>query len=195
MAPTTSSRMQEADQDRQRHADEEHLHLRHQPRQHAEPEVEQEAEHQERRRQAGCRCGTAPATVLVTSLATSPMTGTSPGAKQRVAVVQRGDHEVMQVGGEDQRDAEHVRKLPTITPCWPCVGSTAVTKPSPSLLGDHRARDLQRRDRQPRGQAEHDADQELLAEQQQHRPERAQIELIVVAVQRQQHARSAPARW
>ena len=27
--------------------------------------------------------------------------------EQRVAVVQRGDHQMMQVGGEDQRDAEH----------------------------------------------------------------------------------------
>ena len=43
--------------DRQRQADEEHLHLRHQPRQHAEPEIEQQAEHQKRRRRAGCRCG------------------------------------------------------------------------------------------------------------------------------------------
>ena len=32
----------------------------------------------------------------------------------------------------------------------------------PHLLGDHHARDLQRRDREPRQQAQHRADQQLL---------------------------------
>src|ERR1700757_2537096 len=40
---------QESRENRQRHGDEIDLHLRHQPRQHAEPDVEDEAEHQERR--------------------------------------------------------------------------------------------------------------------------------------------------
>ena len=34
----------------------------------------------------------------------------------------------------------------------------------PELLGDHEAGDLQRRDHQPRGDAEHHADEDLLAE-------------------------------
>src|SRR5262249_55300385 len=42
---------EKADDDRGRQADEEHLHLRHQAREHAEPEVEQEAEHDERCRE------------------------------------------------------------------------------------------------------------------------------------------------
>ena len=31
--------------------------------------------------------------------------------EQRVAVVERRDHQMMQVGGEDQRDAEHAEKI------------------------------------------------------------------------------------
>src|SRR5436853_7524882 len=42
---------QEAGQDRDRQADKEDLHLRHQPRQDAEAEIEQEPEHHERRRE------------------------------------------------------------------------------------------------------------------------------------------------
>src|SRR4051812_10249597 len=58
----------EACEDRERHADEIHLHLRHQARQHAQPHVEDQPEHQERRCQlradlegggegAGGQCG------------------------------------------------------------------------------------------------------------------------------------------
>ena len=49
MAPSDQQK-EETAEDRQRHADEENLHLRHQPRQDAKPEIEQQAEHQERRR-------------------------------------------------------------------------------------------------------------------------------------------------
>ena len=41
---------QETRENRKRYADEINLHLRHQPRQHAEPDIEHEAENQKRRR-------------------------------------------------------------------------------------------------------------------------------------------------
>ena len=52
--------------------------------------------------------------------------------KDGVAVVQRRDHQVMQVGGEDQRDAEHGKKIADDDALLVWVGSTAVAKPSPS---------------------------------------------------------------
>ena len=55
------------------------------------------------------------------------------------------------------------------------------------LLGDDRARDFERRDGQPRGQPEHRADDDLLDQHHDRRPERAGIDVIGVAMQRQQH--------
>src|SRR6202021_3482053 len=49
--PQNQREDQEAGENRQRHADEIDLHLRHQPRQHAKPDIEDQAEHQKRRRQ------------------------------------------------------------------------------------------------------------------------------------------------
>ena len=109
------------------------------------------------------------------------------GREQRVAVVERGDHQMMQVGREDQRDAEHAEEIADEHALLALGRIDRGDEAEPHLLGDHRARDLQRRDRQPRGEAEHGADQELLAEHQQHRAERAQIDLIGAAMQRQQH--------
>ena len=57
------------------------------------------------------------------------------------------------------------------------------------LLGDHRARDRERRDRQPRGDAEHRADEHLLDQQHQNGAERGGIDVVGVAMQRQQHGR------
>src|ERR1700742_1816981 len=96
---------QKAREDRQRHADKIDLHLRHQPRQHAKPDVENQAEHQERRRQlhadpesggegAGGECRDVAALHHVA------------GRKNRVAVVERGDDEIMAIGRKQQRDAE-----------------------------------------------------------------------------------------
>src|SRR5580692_2130993 len=86
----------EAGENRQRHADEIDLHLRHQPRQHAEPDVEDQAEHQERRRQlhadlerrgegAGGERGDIAARHQIAR------------REDRVAVVQRGDDKMMAV--------------------------------------------------------------------------------------------------
>ena len=132
----------------------------------------------------------AAATVRVVSAATSPMQRHLAGLEQRVAVVERGDHQVMQVGGEDQRDAEHGEEIADDHALLALRRIDRGDEAEPQLLGDHRARDLQRRDRQPRGEAEHRADQHLLRRASaSDRPERAQIDLIGVAVQRQQHRR------
>jgi hypothetical protein len=48
--PDDKDQQREAAKDRQRHADEVHLHLRHEPRQNAQSEIEEEPE-----RQKGCR--------------------------------------------------------------------------------------------------------------------------------------------
>ena len=73
--------------------------------------------------------------------------------------------EVMQVGREDQRDAEHGEEIGDQHALLAALrridrGDEAEAE----LLGDHEAGDLQRRDHQPRGDAEHRADEDLLAE-------------------------------
>ena len=148
--------------------DEEHLHLRHQPRQHAErqlntrPNTRNGAESWMPTRNAS-------AIVRVTSAATSETIGTSPGPEQLVAVVQAGDHQVMQVGREDQRDAEQGEEIADDQALLALRRIDRGDEAEAELLGDHRARDLQRRDGQPRGQAEHHADQQFLPERDEHR--------------------------
>ncbi len=67
-------------------------------------------------------------------------------AEQRVAVVERGDHEVMQVGGEDQRDAEHGQEIADDHALLALRRIDRGDEAEPELLGDDGARDLQRRD-------------------------------------------------
>ncbi len=57
------------------------------------------------------------------------------------------------------------------------------------MLGDHRSCDLQRRKRDPRGGAEHDADDDLVNHQDQQRRQRLHVDVIGGAVQRQNHQR------
>ena len=86
-----------------------------------------------------------------------------------------------------------VRKLPTSTPCCPWVGSTAVTKPSPicwamtapaTCSADIVSRAVS---------AEHDADHDLLHHQHQQRRQRLHVDMVGVAVQRQDHRVSSSA--
>ena len=93
----------------------------------------------------------------------------------------------MQVGREDQRDAEHAEEIADDDALLALGRIDRGDEAEPHLLRDHRARDLQRRDRQPRHQAQHRADEQLLAEHQQHRPDGVQIDLIGVAMQRHDH--------
>ena len=120
----------------------------------------------------------AAAKARVASAATSPLGISSPGEKIVVAVVQRRDDQMMAVGRKQQVTPSMVRKFPISTPCWPWVGSTEVTKSEAELLGDHRAGDLQRRKRHPRGGAEHDADDDLVEHQHQQRRQRAHVDLV-----------------
>src|SRR5712691_1199516 len=177
---------EKADQDRQRDADEEHLHLRHQPRQHAEPEVEQQPEHQERRgelhadpERAGGRGRDQRGDVAhERNLAR---------LEQHVAVVERGDEQVMQVGGEQHGDAEDGEEVADQHALLPLGRVDRGDEAEAELLGDDAAGDLQRRDGEPRGEAEHGADQQLLAQRQQDRAGRAQVDRVGGTVQRQQH--------
>ena len=77
------------------------------------------------------------------------------GPEQRIAVVERGDHQVMQVGGEHQRDAEHGEEIADDHALLALRRIDRGDEAEPKLLGDDGARDLQGRDRQPRGQAKH----------------------------------------
>src|SRR5271165_620325 len=88
---------QEACENRERHADEIDLHLRHQPRQHAEPEVEDEAEHQKRRGelQAELEGGGKGAGGERGDIAGRNRLA---GREDLVAVVEGGDEEVVAVG-------------------------------------------------------------------------------------------------
>src|ERR1700736_6520758 len=92
---------QEAGQDRERHADEIDLHLRHQPRQYAKPDIEHQAEHQKRRRKLHAdleRGGESAGGERGDIAAWHHLAG----RKDRVAVVERGDDEVMAVGRKQQ---------------------------------------------------------------------------------------------
>src|ERR1700681_1605173 len=96
---------EEAGQNRQRHADEINLHLRHQPRQHAESDIENQAEHQKRRRKlhADPERGGEGAGGERRDVAARHQFARR---ENRVAVVERGDDEVMAVGRKQQRHAE-----------------------------------------------------------------------------------------
>ncbi len=179
---------QETGQDRQRHADKIDLHLRHQPRQHAEPDVEDEAEHQKRRgelqadlegrreRPGGKRCDIAARHALARR-------------KDLVAVVQRGDHEMVAVGGKQQGHAEQSEEVADQHALLALGRIDRGDETEPDLLRDHGARDLQCRQRHARGGPEQDADEDFVHHQRQHRGDRAHVDMIVGAVQRQDDQR------
>ena len=98
--------------------------------------------------------------------------------EDRVAVVHRRDHQVMHVGGEDQRDAEQREEIADQHALLVLRRVDRGDEAEAELLGDHRAGDLQRRDRQPRGQAEHRADDDFLHQHGQHRRQRGEIDGI-----------------
>ena len=76
------------------------------------------------------------------------------GREQPVAVVERGDDEMMQVGREDQRDAEQRQEIADQHALLALGRIDRGDEAEAQLLRDHGARDLQRRDRQPRGQTQ-----------------------------------------
>jgi hypothetical protein len=85
--------------------------------------------------------------------------------KNRVAIVERGDDEVMGVGCKQQRYAEDGEKISDQYALLALGRIHRGDKAEAKLLGDHRACDLQRRKRHPRGGAEHDTDDDLVDHQ------------------------------
>src|ERR1700722_15744505 len=175
---------QEAGEDRERHADEIDLHLRDQPYQHATPDIEDQAEHQEWRRKlhadlerggkgaGGRRCAIAARQRLIRR-------------KHRVAVAERGDHQMVAVGCKQQRDAEHGEEISDQQALLALRRIDRGNESEPELLGDHRSGHLQGRKRHPRGGAEHHADDDLMQHQHQERRHRLHVDVVGVAVQRQ----------
>ena len=74
-----------------------------------------------------------------------------------------------------------------ITPCSPWVGSTAVTKPRPSCWAITEPATSSAEIVSRAVMPEHGADHDLLDQHHDRRPERAGIDVIGVAMQRQQH--------
>ena len=91
----------------------------------------------------------APAKVLVISAAASPVGRHSPGRTDRVAVVERGDHQMMHVGREQQRDAEQREEIADQQALLALGRIDRGDEAKPQLLGDDRAGDLQRRNASP----------------------------------------------
>ena len=106
------------------------------------------------------------------------------GPEDDVAVVERRDHQMMQVGRKDHGEAEHCEEIADEHALLSLGRIDRGDEAEPHLLGDHHAGNLQRRDREPRQQAQHRADQQLLEQQLHHRHEGVQIDLIGAAVQR-----------
>ena len=98
------------------------------------------------------------------------------GRENRVAVVERRDHQMMQIGGENQRDAEQGEEIADQRALLILGRIDGGDKAQAHLLGDDRTRDLQRRNRQPRGHAQHRADHDFLKQHQDHRHQRIEID-------------------
>ena len=96
---------------------------------------------------------------------------------------------MMAVGGKQQRQAEDGEEVADQEALLPLGRIDRGDEAEAELLGDHRARDLQRRQRHPRGGAEHDADDDLVQHQHQQRRQRLHVDLVGGAVQRQDHQR------
>jgi hypothetical protein len=162
------------------------LHLRHQPRQNAEPDIENHAEDNERRRELNADAegaGDHPGNQRRGIAGRRHLTG----LEQIVAVVDRSDDEMMHVGGEEQLDAEKRQKIADHQPLLALGGIDGSDEAEAELLGDDGAGDFQRRDREPRSDAEHGADEDFLDQHHERRGERALIDVVGVAMQRQQH--------
>ena len=93
----------------------------------------------------------------------------------------------MHVGGEEQRNAEHGEEIADNRALLALRRIDRGNEAETQLLRDHVARDLERGNSQPRGNAEHRADENFLNEHHQSRPERPRIDVIGAAMKRQQH--------
>ena len=96
---------------------------------------------------------------------------------------------MMPIGGEQQRhaeDGEEVADQHTLLPLGRIDGGDEAEA---ELLGDHRARHRERRQRDARGRAEHDADGDFVHHHYAERAHRAQVDLVGGPVQRQDDQR------
>ena len=97
----------------------------------------------------------------------------------------------MAVGGEQQGDAEQGQEIADQQALLALGRIDRRDETEAHLLGDHGARDLQRRQRHPGGGPQHDADHDLMQHQHQHRTHRLHVDVIRRAVRRQDDQR----RW
>src|SRR5262245_30944654 len=98
--------------------------------------------------------------------------------KYRVAVVHRRDHEMMQIGGEYERYAEHRQEISDQKALLVLSWVNGSNKSKPKLLGNDRASNLQRRNCEPCRQSQHRTDDDLLEEKHQDRPDCAEVDRI-----------------
>jgi hypothetical protein len=107
--------------------------------------------------------------------------------EQVVARVERGDDQVVHVGGEEQRDAEHGEEIADDHALLALGRIDGGDEAQAQLLGDHRACHFECGDGQPRREAKHGADHDLLDQQHDGRTQRAGVDVIGRAMQRQEH--------
>ncbi|MGY3391897.1 hypothetical protein ACVWW6_004488 [Bradyrhizobium sp. USDA 3311] len=109
--------------------------------------------------------------------------------EDRIAVVQRRDHQMMAVGGEQQRHPEHGQEVADQHALLSLRRIDRGDEAEPHLLRDHGTRNLERRQRHARGCPQHDADRDLMQHQHQKRRQRAHVDVIGAAMQRQDDQR------
>ena len=156
MVPTTASSTA-IHQDRGRHLEEEHLQLRHQPREHADPEVEQDAESDER---GGELNGEREAPPNGLDRERRRIAGArDTGRRQEgVAVADRRDREMMQVEGENQGQTEKGQEVADRRLLAAHRRVDRHGEGKPELLGHDVAGGLQRGDDHADAEPEHEAD-------------------------------------
>ena len=107
-----------------------------------ETEIEQQPEHEERRRQLNADAKRRPNDAGHMLRRVSQQRQFS-RLKNRVAVVHRRDHQMMQIGGEDERYAEHRQEISDQNPLLVLRWIDGGDKSKAKLLGNDRARDLE----------------------------------------------------
>src|SRR5262249_44142556 len=100
------------------------------------------------------------------------------GLEDLVAVVHRRNHEMMQVGGKNQRDPKQAEEISNQHTLLVLGWINCRDKTETELLRDDRSRHLKRRDREPRRQAEHRPDNEFLEQENKDRSEGRKIDSI-----------------
>ena len=157
MVPTTASSTAIPIRMRGRHGEEEHLQLRHQPREHADAEVEQDAESDERGGELNGEREAPPDRLDRERRRIAGARDT--GRRQEgVAVADRRDREMMQVEGEDQGQAEKAQEVADRRLLAAHGRVDRHGEGKPELLRHDVAGGLQRGDDHADAEPEHEAD-------------------------------------